>query len=234
MEGLIDWLPWLAVAVIPGVLNVFAAFEELEERCKLLPFFEPLRNPGVWLWGVIQFSFPTAIFWMVAALSTQPVVNLELIGMAIGFGVGFIAVLNASTQIGSRTYTIKPIYTFFIDRAYGLIAAKQDDRVFEFWTDVETELQKSPDLTEGLSILENYFAFQESLTRQPIENYGKDLNEIRSMTDRAEQARGIKVLLQRVRRERLFRILRRFQVSETLLIRYFPRQFGDRPPRRKR
>lgn len=233
MNWLLNWLPWIAVAVIPGLFNLLAAFEELDERCKLLPFFEPMRNPGVWLWAVIQFSFPAVLFWMMAALSIRPEINLALLGSALGFGLGFVALLNASTQIGSRTYTIKPIYTFFIDRAYRWIASSQDDRVFEFWTDVEVALRQSPDLTEGLSILENYFAFQASLTRQSTENYEAEISKIRLLGDRPEQARHTKVLLQKVRRERLYGILRRFQVGDALLGKYFPQHLSDKPTRRR-
>lgn len=224
MTTFVEWFPWLAIAAIPGLFNIIAAFEELNERCKLLPFFDPIATPGVWVWGTIQFFFPGILFWGTASLGSQPTITLRLLGEAAVFGIGFIAVLNANIRIGTNTIPIKSAYTFFVNIAYRIIAYNQDDRVYEFWLDVQDALETSADMSRGLDFLQEYFEIEVEITQQPLGNFKDELDQIRELSDRPQQARRIKSLLKRVSRKRLQGILRQFQIDRGILQRYFPPQ----------
>jgi hypothetical protein len=232
VSGLMEWLPWIVVSLIPGVLNAFIAYEELADRCRILPFFEPFRTPGVWLWVLIQVSFPAVLFWLALGLTVRPEINAWLLIEAIAFGAGFTAILNASITIRARTYSIKPIYDRFVQIAYVVIRnSKQGDRALEFWGEVEAALSQSADLAEGLQYLEDYFAVEASFALRP-EDYTAKLEEVRTTFDREVQAKLIKSLLQKVRRERLYGILRRFQITDGLLAKFFPRKLSKARLRR--
>lgn len=224
MEGM-EWVPWLLVALIPGIINTFVAYGELAERCKIFPFFEPYKIPGVWLWVLIQITFPAGLFWLIATLSDRPDIDSRLVLEAIVFGAGFTAVLNASITIRTRTYSIKPIYDRFIQIAYILIRnSEQGAKALEFWGDVEDALNTSPDFVDGLGYLEDYFTVEAAFVLPP-DDYEARLSEVLAEPNKSQQAKLIKGLLQKVRRERLFNTLTRFHVNEAILRKYFPRRF---------
>lgn len=228
MYGFTDWFVRAAIAIIPGIINVFVASEELVERCRILPFFEPFRNPGVWLWFGIQFLFPSILY---AAMFSpfSAAINMRLVLEAVGFGVGFTTLLNASIPIGSRTYSIKPIYDLFVQRAYNLIRdSGQGDRALEFWSAAEDALIDSADLSDGFQYLENYFARETSFSLRPVENFEEKLIRARTESNKTEQAKLVKSLIQKVRREKLYDVLLSFNCSQFFLKQYFPRQFRRR------
>jgi len=43
-----------------------------------LPFFEPYKIPGVWLWAAIELVIPAASFWWMSSLSAKPAIDLNL------------------------------------------------------------------------------------------------------------------------------------------------------------
>jgi|GEM_PF-1343200 hypothetical protein len=227
---LIDWLPWILVAMIPGAFNLTVALGELEERCKFLPFFEPYKNPGVWLWAIVQFSFPVSLFWVTVYLPDRPPITLKLISWAIASGLGFVTLLNARTEIGARTYHFKSLYAYFVGIAYEIIADSQTRHAADFWTDVEDALAICPDLDEGLDFLENYFTSDVSLTVQEADSYRDRLAQARTKTSSDEQAKITKTLIKEVRRQDLAYVLRRFECSTSLIDKYFPSSLGQ--PRR--
>lgn len=218
----IHWLPWVAVALIPGVFNLVVAVGELEERCKFLPFFEPYRHPGVWLWAFVQFTFPVALFWVTVFLPTPPPIDLKLVSWAIAFGLSFVTLLNARTEIGARTYHFKSLYAYFVGIAYDTIADSQTRRAADFWTDVEDALTVCSDLGEGLDFVENYFASDVSLTIEETDSYRDRLIQARQQKPGAEQAKATKTLIKEVRRQDLPYVLKRFDCTADLLDRYFP------------
>jgi len=231
---LLEWIPWLAIAAIPGIFNTLAAFEELNDRCRLLPFFEPLKTPGVWVWSVVQFGFPAGLFWGSTSLSSQPDINVELVSNAALFGLGFVAVLNAQIQIGANTIPIKSAYTYFINIAYRMIAHSQDDRVYRFWLDVQDALETVPDLSPGLDYLQEYYEIEVEITQQPMSDVLQELEQIRDLSDRNDQARRIKSLLKGVSRKRLYGILKQFAVDDDLFKQYFMTSNQIRRRRRRR
>lgn len=228
MNGLINWLPWIAIALIPGLLNALVASEELIERCRIFPFFQPYKTPGVWLWVLIQLSFPAGLFWSIASFSTKPTLTPILVAEALGFGVGFTALLNATISIGARSYSIKPIYDRFVQIAYNLIRdSKQGDRALKFWGELEDSLLQCSDidLLEGLGYLEDYFAVEASFSLKPDTEIEEILTKIRTEPTRDVRAKLIKSLIQQVRRGKLFTILQQFPCNEELLRKNFSKKF---------
>jgi hypothetical protein len=224
VSGLVNWLPWLLVVSIPGVINVIVAFKQLADDCKFLPFFEPLKTWGVWLWAAAQFFFPCALFWMATAMAeppaNRPAIDAELVSQALAFGMGFITLMNARTDTGFFTLDIKIIYARLIRVAYALIAAKETGRTASFWTDVERALNNTLDLTDGIDFLENYFRSDVSLTPEQRAERQRKLDAVRSKKSRADQAEALLALMD-VRRTDLPNMLRRFGCDGDLLNKYF-------------
>lgn len=221
-----QWLPWIGLATIPGLLNLFVAFWDLDEKCRLLPFFRPLRVPGVYLWALTQFFLPAVIFWVISSLSSHPAIDASLLGRAVIFGVGFVSVLNAKIVIGSQEFDIKQrLYDPLISIAYDLIERSQSGKTEAFWTDVETTLSQSPNLTAGLLFLENHFILRERFKPQPEKHYEERLQQAAKMIDRPQQAKEVKNLLQDVHRNVLPEALERFLGEQNhIVIEYFPQQ----------
>ena len=199
------------------------AFQELDEECRFLPFFEPYKNPGVWLWSLFQLLLPMALFWMVAALGNQPTNYLELVIQALSFGFGFVAILNSRTEIGTRIYNLKNIYIIVVGVAYQMIARNQTSRTAQFWTDVEAGLRESKDLTPGFRFLENYFASDISVPLEEKEGFQTRILDAQTASE-GQRIRGAKNLLRDVRRRDLPEALRRFGGSSEVRKKYFGRR----------
>lgn len=221
MSELFKWLPWILVALIPGLLNLLVAFKQLADDCKFLPFFEPEKTPGVWIWAIAQLAFPSVLFWLTDSFYLQPEINFSLIGRTIGFGLGFITIMNARTETGFFTLDIKTFYTRIVRLAYDLIAAQETARTAGFWVDVEQELlKKITDFTDGLNFLENYFKRDVSLSPEQIEDRQRKLEEARIKPLKSEQVKAI-VALMDVRRMDLPSLLHRFGFSDEFMKKYF-------------
>jgi hypothetical protein len=222
VSELINWLPWLLVLAIPGVINIAVAFKQLADDCKFLPFFEPFKTGGVWVWAAAQFLFPCFLFWMTTSMTTRPTIDWALVSQALGFGVGFVTLMNARTDTGFFTLDIKIIYARLIRVAYALIASKETGRTAAFWTDVERILNLCPDLTDGVDFLENYFRNDVSLTAEQKANRQEKLDAVLKKNSRAAQAEAILSLMD-VRRADLPNMLMRFGCSPNFLKQYFPK-----------
>ncbi|MGK7872584.1 MAG: hypothetical protein AB4426_04520 [Xenococcaceae cyanobacterium] len=222
MNGLLDWLPYIAISIIPGLFNLTVAYDELNERCKKLPFFQPHKNLGFWLWTAAQFFFPSGVFllWITDLFSDQPKIDSSLFVKAVGTGLGFVAFLNARTSTKFFSLDIKRIYNYFIDVSYQVIAADETSRAAEFWVDFEKELNKEDaNIIEGLNFLEQYLINDISLTDQEKSDCQKKLNSMRTKTSKEEQAKVI-ISLMDVRRQDLPQVLRRFNCCEEFLKKY--------------
>ncbi|NJN88584.1 MAG: hypothetical protein HC881_22740 [Leptolyngbyaceae cyanobacterium SL_7_1] len=151
-----------------------------------------------------------------------------MIAEALAFGIGFTAILNATVSIGSRSYSVKPIYDRFVQIAYNLIRdSHQGDRALKFWGELEDSLLRcsDDDLIEGLGYLEDYFAVEASFSLKPDDEINAILTKIRTESQRTIRAKLIKSLIQQVRRRKLFIILQQFPCNEELLRKNFSKQF---------
>ncbi|MDJ0535592.1 MAG: hypothetical protein QNJ70_24410 [Xenococcaceae cyanobacterium MO_207.B15] len=150
--------------------------------------------------------------------------KLKLIFQALGSGIGFVAFLNASTEVGTLSVELKPVYDFFVGIAYYLIANNQTERTASFWDDVERQLKSSStaDLNAGLDYLEDYFLCDVSLSPSAQEEKQNQLKQVESKTPKEEKVKAIKSLIMRnVRRKDLLEVLKKFQCSSELLDKYF-------------
>ena len=225
-KSLIEWLPYIGIAILPGIVNIIAAWQELNKQCRFLPFFKPHRSLGFWIWLLLQFTAPILLFLGVNPLKSKPPIDLKLVFEALGLGVGFVVVLNATTEVGSLSFKLKPVYNFFVDIAYNLIANKQTGRTAAFWNDLEKELnQPNTNLIAGLNYLENYFNSDPALQRkqQELQEKLNKLDQARRKTPKQEQVKEIKsLIMMNVRRNDLTEVLNNFNCRQELLNRYFP------------
>lgn len=71
--------------------------------------------------------------------------TLALLGNAVAFGVGFVALLNAPISILSAgMLDVGPIYNVFIARVYEKIRSDQALKMINFWEELEVELAETP------------------------------------------------------------------------------------------
>lgn len=226
-----QWVFYWLIAAIPGVINLISASQELGKRCRSLVFFQPLQSPGVYLWAALQLLAPSILFWYMFALDPTKALTAEsvttLLSEALGLGVGFVALLNATTEVGSIPIKIKPVYSFFVDIAYAQIARRQTRYTAYFWRQVEVELEACPEekLASGLSYLEDYFIVDISLDDEETEDYRKKLHKLRENTPLSTQIKPMKALLKEVRRADLAIALRQFGFElDTVTKLFHPRE----------
>ena len=227
MQKLItEWWLYILIAIIPGIVNIIVAGQELNQKCRFLPFFKPHKSWGFWIWLLLQFTAPILLFWWIASLNSKPTIDLILISKAIGLGVGFVAIFNATVEVGNLSLEIKSLYSSLVDIAYRLIADKQTRRTAEFWDNVEQELNKSNiNLISGLNYLAYYFSCDSSLrqNQQKLQEKIDKLNQIKNITQQAEQVKEITNLIMfNVRRNDLPIVLSKFSCSQQLIDEYFP------------
>jgi glucan phosphoethanolaminetransferase (alkaline phosphatase superfamily) len=221
MEDFWEWLPYLGVACIPGLINILSAWKELDKQCRFLPFFKPLRSLGFWIWLFLQFLTPALLFWVVVSLQTKPNINLSLIFIALGSGLMFVTLMNA-TEIGFVPINPKAIYDFLVRIAYQEISSKHMAKTAQFWTELEVELKQSTvNIPGALNYLENYFLYDNSLSDRDKQDHQDRIENARKKTELEEQVKATLIIIKEVRRKDLPTVLRQFKCSDTFIGGYF-------------
>jgi len=224
------WLLLGSAALVAGIFNLPNAFEKLDETCRGLLLFKPLKSPSFWVWIVIQVLFPAGVFlvWITDLFTQYPPINAALFLQAIGAGFSFVACLNARTETVFLTIDIKSIYDRLILLGFKLIAAQETRRTARFLRQLEAELsQPTADLVEGLKDLRAYFSADISLTPKAEEIYLNIINQALSEMSPIEQISAIQGLLPAVRQNDLLYTLQQFKCSDAFLERYFDIKSGQ-------
>jgi len=221
MDELTKFLPLIPVILIPGLLNLFVAFNQLAKDCQSLPFFKPHKTPGVWLWVIFQIMLPCLFFFLMFSQSLNSKIDTDLYGKAVSFGFGFVAFMNSTIDTGLiAPIDIKTFYTTLVRLAYNLIASKENARTAIFWSNFRTTLINSQkDLNDGLNFLESYFTKDISLSKQEKEDSVNRLKNIRTMNDRNIQVGAIEALMN-VRRKDLPYVLKAFGFDDGFMDQY--------------
>ena len=64
-----DLLIDIGFASFAGIINIFTSWQELDKRCRFLPFFKPFKTAGFWLWLLIEFISPMILFRIIFPFS---------------------------------------------------------------------------------------------------------------------------------------------------------------------
>jgi hypothetical protein len=225
-----EWFPWIGLALISSLISLVVASRKLYQDCQALPFFNPFGLIGVWLWVIVQLALPAACFWLLYSLSSQPEINVDLLTKAIGFGLVFMALVNAYVDTGFYGIPLDAFYAFLTKLAYDQIAASQTEKSAAFWTDVENELLQNPaQMAQGLNYLKNYFDNDVSLSQDEKNSRLSEIEQALLLTSQAERVAVTMRLLKNVRRRDLPQALKRFNCGNQLLAQYFPRRVKPRP-----
>ncbi len=220
IQLLSDWWPWLILALLTSSLSTAVAYKKLDRDCQHLPFFEPLKVGGVWLWLLLQVALP-AVGFFVTFLSTKPEINSDLIAKAITFAFGFTALVNAQIDVGFFSLPFDKLYEFFSQIAYRQIAAHHTQRTAAFWYDLRQDLAQRPqDIPAGLSYLQDYFNSDIALLPQEKQDYLSQITKAAALPD-PERPEACIALLKLVRRRDLKKVLQRFACSKELIQKLF-------------
>lgn len=220
MNWLQSWEPYIAIALLTGLINLPISIKKLLNKCQSLPFFKPLSTIAFWWWILANLALPATVFWLLYSIPTKPTVNADLVTKAITFGLIFTAFANARVDTGFFGVDIEKFYKYLTQFTYDRIAASQTRETAAFWTDFEADLnQNQPDISEGLNYLENYFQNDVSLDEIAKQDYQKRLDRVRQMTVKSEQTKAIRTLIA-IRRRDLPEVLKRFRCSTAFLNKY--------------
>jgi hypothetical protein len=226
-----EWALVISVALLSGVFNLIVAYYKFDREIRS-PFFNPKISFGFWLWIFLQLAIPAIIFWLLygATIETIPKsennvttithkITPDLITKAITVGMGFTAFVNANLDLGFAGVPLDKFYFGLTQLTYQLIAAKENQKLASFTTDLEQELiQPTIQIPAGLNYLKNYFQRDFALKRNPVEQ--------QALLDRITQARTdpqvIPSLILSVRRRDTLETLKRFGCQPKFLDIYFP------------
>lgn len=176
------------VSLIPGIINVVLASKAVEKRCQKFPLFQPLQSKSFWVLTLIQFALPVMVFWWFApqVFRIEPPSPdrspADLLPWALGFGWGFVALLNAPIGLFSFGYVdVNPIYEALLSHAYEGIKRSQRSKTATFWQGLKDELLDTPQLSadRGLAELRNYFELDD-----PPEHYDPEFAVRKTEIDR--------------------------------------------------
>lgn len=214
-----QWNLNVILALLAGFTNCLVAWIELDKKCRCLPFFEPQKSFGFWLWVSLQVSIPSLLFWYIFSLNSKPEIDLILIFQALSTGIIFNAVLNASTEIGTFSINVKLFYDLILQEVYDSINSQYISKTAEFWVQLNQELnQNYINNDTGLLYLEQYFSNNISLDRDKKEELQNKLKNIRDLTQKTDKIREtISIFKAEVRRKDLPRTLKNFNCSDRFL-----------------
>jgi hypothetical protein len=213
------WAPLIGVASLSGVFNLIIAYYKFDRDMRS-PFFEPKKSFGFWLWVFFQMTIPAMIFWLLYGATIEPPkITTDLIAKAITVGIAFLAFVNANIDLGFQGVPLDRFYFALTQLTYQLIAARENQKLAAFTTDLETELtQPTIQIPAGLNYLKNYFQQDFALKRNPVEQ--------QDLLDRLIQAstnpQAIPSLILGVRRRDTLETLKRFNCRQIFLDKYFP------------
>lgn len=214
-----QWISYVILALLAGFTNCLVAWVELNKKCRCLPFFEPQKSFGFWLWSLLQISIPSVLFWYILSLQSKPEIDLVLIFQALTTGIIFNGVLNASTEIGTFPVNVKLFHDLLLNTVYELINSQYISKTAEFWIKLDQELnQNYISVNTGLRYLDEYFSNNIFLDRAKKQEIEEKLQNIRDLTQQTEKIKAIvNIFKAEVERKDLPRTLKNFNCSPAFL-----------------
>lgn len=219
MSQPVEWISQLAIAGLPGVINVWLSNAEQTRRFQEFPIFQAWKSLRLWWVRAIQFLLPAVLFLWVAPLVFQipslcvseaangcqlRPVTVELVGNAIAFGWGLVALLNAPISILSAgMLDVGPVYNVFVDQVYEKIYSDQKLRMISFWEELETEIAQTPNFSEqGFKTLSECLGVPSFLLGDPDAESNDLINKIERIRDpQLSQSAKAKAIVKLLRTE---------------------------------
>jgi len=210
-------LIYLGVAALAGAVNLWNAWRQLQNDCRFLIFFRPWKSIGFYFWFAAQVVIPSMLCWLTLGFQSRPNIDVVIaIAKSIFIGIGFVAMMNATTQIVGFNLNIRAIYHLFIRVAYNLIADQETARTAQFWQACKAELRASPTLQDGFTYLREYVKQDVSRTEEEKASTLSVIDRAQAEPDRQKQADQIQAVML-VRRPDLPIVLQKFGCSDRLL-----------------
>jgi hypothetical protein len=212
------WLPYLGLAGLAGLVNLANAAKQLADDARYYVFFRPLRVPAVYLWALVQLAFPASIVWVVLKFGDRPVIGGALLTETIGFGLGFVVVMNGTTQVAGFNIDLpRRIYQSVVSVAISWIASGETGRTTTIWTAFQNEIAAAAvNLAPGFQYLRTYLGLDISLSGEKRAANLDAINTVAAIANRAEQVPQVRAVMF-VRRRDLPDALRAFGCSQGLI-----------------
>ncbi|MGK7880958.1 MAG: hypothetical protein AB4060_12785 [Crocosphaera sp.] len=222
-NSILTLIPYLILALFPGIINAINAWEKLEKKFRIYIFFQPFKTFVFWVWLFIQILVPAVIYWwiFITTCPEKPNIDLYFVLKVVVYGISFSSLLtNIETQ------ALIPVnVSIIINRVDRLlervVQKKQLIKTANFWDSLEEEMKTSEDLLKGIKYLkDNYFKVKYNSTNHEKYQYFKtQLEEITKNKNTEELVstcfKGI------IPRQDLPEVLKKFKISDEFINKYF-------------
>jgi hypothetical protein len=216
----------IAVAIVPGLVNLWSSYYRLDKACSKYPFFNSFVQIRIWLfWFLPNFFLPVLMAWYTfnlfnSSCSVESVNALTFLS-AFSFGLGFVALVNMETAIGPYSFEAKVIYGFILHVTRSAIESDGRTRNASFYENLSSELEGLPDSTiqRGVRYLEQYYdeMYDDGVKLETTTNNIKLLTEANQAQNNNDKARELTDLMKTsVSRRDWKAILSAFSCSQTL------------------
>jgi len=215
--GFVSLAPYILLACVAGAVNIANAWKQLSYDCRFLVFFRPAAAFSFYIWSIVQFVVPAVCAWVLLAFGTRPSIDIQLIVKVIGFGILFVALMNATTEVaGLEIDHVRRFYRAVIGYAKNGIAARETARTAVFWQSCKADWAAVPSLENGFAFLRDYIEQDISLAPEVKRATLDGIDKVAAVPDRGLQVVQLIGLLA-VRRRDLPTILQHFGYSEQVI-----------------
>ncbi|MDJ0600020.1 MAG: hypothetical protein QNJ37_14405 [Crocosphaera sp.] len=216
-------IPYIIIALIPGIINAVNACIKFEEKYLSYIFFKPLKTFPFWGWLLIQIYVPAQIYWWILILifPEKPDINEKFILMVIIYGICFHPLLKYIEEQALISRNLSIILNWVDNLLEYYVQATQLEKTSTFWNDLEKEIEKIQDLSPALKYLKTYYFSQKfaNINKEKYQYFKNKLEEIAQNNNTEELIATC--LKGKIPRRDLPNVLKQFNVSDEFINKYF-------------
>lgn len=227
MENVLNLIPYIILAIIPGLFNALVAWQELEKRYRHLIFYQPLKSRYSWIWLSIYILIPAIICWLIVinACAEKPNINWKLFLTILIYGICFPSLFDTIEKL-ALTFVNLSIVREWVDTFVENTILKQEHlKASIFWNALEQELKKSTNLSKSINYLKNYYFDKLFCTRNNLgyEDFQNKFEKILQQNDIDLQCQKLVTTCFKgiISRQDLPKILEQFNIPQSFIDRYF-------------